>query len=93
MKTVSLEQATLDACVTDAQNERVVVTRAGTPVALVVGLREGLDEEQLQLGSSDRFWTLIAERRVQRTMSRTELEGLASGSPPRSARRGQGGGV
>jgi hypothetical protein len=42
-------------------------------VALVVGV-EGLDEEQLQLGSSDRFWTLIEARRKQKTMSRAELE-------------------
>jgi hypothetical protein len=35
---------------------------------------EGLDEEQLQLGSSDRFWTLINQRRSEKTLSRLELE-------------------
>ena len=35
---------------------------------------EKLDEEQLELGSSDRFWTLIAERRREKTLSRAELE-------------------
>jgi antitoxin (DNA-binding transcriptional repressor) of toxin-antitoxin stability system len=78
MKTISLEQATLDTCVIDAQRERVVVTRGGKPVALIVGV-EGLDEEQLQLGSSDRFWELIAERRAQRTVRRAELERMPSG--------------
>ena len=73
MKRISLEQATLDTCVRDAQHERVVITRKGKAVALIVGV-EGMDEEQLQLGTSDKFWKLIAERRTQKTMSRTELE-------------------
>lgn len=73
MKVISLEEATLNTCVEDAQHERVVITRDGMPVALVIGV-EGMDEEQVQLGSSDKFWTLIEERRAQKTTSRTELE-------------------
>ena len=73
MKTIGIEHATLDACIRDARHERVVLTRKGKPVALVVGV-EGLDEEQLQLGSSEKFWTLIEARRKQKTISRTELE-------------------
>jgi antitoxin (DNA-binding transcriptional repressor) of toxin-antitoxin stability system len=73
VKTVGMEQTTLDTCVRDAQREQVVVTRDGVPVALVVGI-EGLDEEQVNLGSSDAFWTMIAERRRQKTLSRAELE-------------------
>jgi len=73
MKTVNLEQAKLDACVAEAQQERIVVLRDGKPVALIVGV-EGMDEEQLQLGSSDRFWKLISERRKQKTLSRAQLE-------------------
>ena len=73
MKTIGLEHTTLAACVKDARHERVVLTRKGKPVALVVGV-EGLDEEQLQLGSSDTFWTLIEARRKQQTISRAELE-------------------
>ena len=73
MKTIGLEHATLAVCIKDARRERVVVTRKGKPVALVVGV-EGLDEEQLQLGSSEKFWTLIEARRRQRTISRRELE-------------------
>ena len=73
MKTIGIEQATLDACVMDAQHERVVITRDGVPVALVVGL-EGMDEEDVERGSGDEFWTLIAERRRQPTMGREELE-------------------
>ncbi len=73
MKTVGLEQASLGVCVDDAQQERVILTRNGKPVALIIGL-EGLDEEQLQLGRSDKFWTLIEQRRKQKTISRAELE-------------------
>ncbi len=70
---IDLKHATLDTCINEAQRERVVITRDGKPVALIIGVA-GLDEEQLQLGSSDKFWRLIAERRAQKTMSRAELE-------------------
>jgi len=73
MKMIGLEETTLDACVTDAQHERVVVMRGGKAIALIVGIA-GMDEEQLQLGSSDKFWRLITERRRQQTISRAELE-------------------
>src|SRR5437868_776148 len=73
MKTVVLGKTTLDDCVRDAQAERVVVTRGGKPVALVLGV-EGLDAEQLELGGSDKFWTLISERRQQKTVDRAKLE-------------------
>lgn len=73
MKTVDIQETNLDACVTDAQTDRVVVTRAGSPVALVVGV-EGLDAEQIQLGASDEFWKLISERRAQPTFDRAGLE-------------------
>ena len=73
MKIVDIEQTTLERCVEAAQSGRIIVTRHGRPVALIVSV-EGLDEEQLQLGSSDKFWALIAERRREGTMSRAELE-------------------
>lgn len=73
MKVVGMKQATLEECVKDAQRERVVLTRRGKPVALVVGVA-GLDLEQIDLGHSDELWTLIRERRGQKTLSRAELE-------------------
>ena len=73
MKMISLEQTTLDICVSDAQRESVIITRNGKPVALIIGV-EGIDEELLQLGASDKFWTLITERRKQKTISRAQLE-------------------
>ncbi len=76
MRTVPAEQTTLDDCVRDAREERVVVTRNGVPVALVIGL-EGLDEEHVRLGMSDEFWRLIADRRRQKTLGRRALEAEA----------------
>ena len=84
MKTVDIQETSLDACVSDAQSERVVVTRAGNPVALVVGV-QGLDEEQIALGASDKFWKLIAERRHEESLSRAGLEDkIDGGFPPRA---------
>jgi antitoxin (DNA-binding transcriptional repressor) of toxin-antitoxin stability system len=73
MKTVDIEQTSLDACILDAQSEQVVITREGNPVALIVGVR-GLDEEQIRLGSSDAFWQMISSRRKENTLSRAALE-------------------
>jgi mRNA-degrading endonuclease RelE of RelBE toxin-antitoxin system/antitoxin (DNA-binding transcriptional repressor) of toxin-antitoxin stability system len=81
MKTIDISQATLDACVTDAQSQRVVVTRDGNPVALIVGI-EGLDEEQIELAGSDTFWKLIADRRTQQTITREALERVIEGETP-----------
>jgi antitoxin (DNA-binding transcriptional repressor) of toxin-antitoxin stability system len=73
MKIIDIDQTTLNDCVGGAQSERIVITRGGKPVALVVGV-DGLDEEQLELGSSDAFWKLIEARRQQRTLTREQLE-------------------
>lgn len=73
MKLISIDLATLASCVQDAQQEQIVLTHNGKPVALMVGV-EGMEEEQLQLGASGPFWQLIAQRRTQATLSRAELE-------------------
>ena len=73
MKSVDIDQVSLEGCVREAQRDRVIIKRGGKPVALIIGV-EGLDEEQLELGSSDQFWTMIGQRRREKTMSRGELE-------------------
>ena len=73
MKTLGIEQATLDSCVREAQDDRVLLTRDGRPVAVVVGLA-GLDDEQIALGVSDDFWRLILARRQEPSITRSELE-------------------
>ena len=47
MKTVPMEDATLDRCVTEAKQERVILTRNGHPIALFVSV-DGMDEEQIR---------------------------------------------
>lgn len=73
MKTVDIQETSLDACVIDAQSGRVIITCGGSPVAIVVGV-QGLDEEQTQLGASDEFWKLISDRRKEPTIDRAALE-------------------
>jgi len=85
MKKVAVEKTDLDTCVTGAQSERIVVTRGGFPVALIVGI-EGLDEEQAQLGASDKFWKLIRERRKEKTLTRSALEEKLNRRAPRNRR-------
>ena len=58
MKVIGLKETNLDACVSEAQHEKIVITRTGEPVALVVGVA-GLDAEQLELGSNPEFWKLM----------------------------------
>jgi prevent-host-death family protein len=73
VKVIAIQNAKLEDCIEDAQNERVIITRNGKPVAMVVGV-EGMDREQLALSQSAKFWALIRERRKQPTITRAELE-------------------
>jgi hypothetical protein len=73
MKQLALEEADLRSCISQAQEERVLIVRKGKPLALIVGVA-GLDREQLELGSSHKFWKLIEGRRKQKGISRTMLE-------------------
>ncbi len=73
MTKVDLKKTDLNSLVQHAQRERLILMRDGKPVALLLGV-EGMDEEQLELGSSDKFWKLIEERRAQKTVTRAELE-------------------
>ncbi len=73
MKQISLEKAVLEICISEAQHEKVILTRKGKPVALILGI-EGMDSEQSELGSNGKFWELITARRTQKTITREELE-------------------
>lgn len=73
MKIIDMRKTTLDACVEDAQSDRVVLEREGRPVALILGV-QGMDEEQVRSGQSDALWRLITQRRQQKTITRAELE-------------------
>jgi antitoxin (DNA-binding transcriptional repressor) of toxin-antitoxin stability system len=73
MKVVRIEQTKLEDCIRDSRRHRVIVTRKGKPVALIVGV-EGMDLEQVELGLSDKFLSLVGQWRKQKTVTRKELE-------------------
>lgn len=69
MRETTIEQFARDlpAFLDAAQRERVLITRAGKPVAVVIGL-ENKDEEDLELEASADFWRMIEERRREPTI-------------------------
>ena len=56
-----------------AQFERVLVTRDGAPLALLVGL-ENKDEEDWRLETSPDFWQMVEERRGRPTVPLGDAE-------------------
>ena len=64
MKLVGLREAKqgLNALVAHAQQERVLLTRHGRPVALLIGV-EGQDLESIMTAADKRFWTWVEARR------------------------------
>ena len=75
MKTVTARdlQKKVKECMDISQKDQVVITRHGKPAAVLVGV-EGRDWEDLVLQTSPDFWTLIENRRKQRSISLTELK-------------------
>jgi len=75
MKTVPVRdlQRRVKACIDEAQEGRVVITRRGKPAALLVGV-EGKDWETVILETDPTFWKLIQQRRKEPTISFKELK-------------------
>ena len=75
MKTVSVAKARsdIDAVLDSAQNERIVVTRAGRPSAVIVGV-ESYDGEDLALACSPAFWQMIESRRKGRLIPLSQVK-------------------
>jgi hypothetical protein len=67
MKTLELEETDLSRCAKEASSSSVLVLKNGKPLALVSNV-EGLDAEQIELGSSSDFWKLIQRRRRQKAI-------------------------
>jgi len=74
VKTVNVRdlQKKVKECVDMSQQERVVITRRGKPVAILFGV-EGKDWDDVVFQTSSRFWKLIEERRKESTLSMKEL--------------------
>src|SRR5262249_38932375 len=73
MKTLELEETDLSRCAQEASSSSVLVLKNGKPLALVSNV-EGLDAEQIELGSSSGFWKLIHRRRQRKTISWEEAK-------------------
>ena len=73
MKTLEMAETDLSQCVKEASSESVLVVKKGKPVALVSNV-QGLDAEQIQLGTNAEFWKLIEDRRRQKTIPWAELK-------------------
>ena len=89
MKTLKMNGMTLDQCVRDAQDEQIMLTRNGKPVAMIIGL-EKMDQEQIELGMSDEFWQMIEKRRRGPRVSQAVAErllGLRPTQPTTKPRR------
>lgn len=75
MKTISIRD--LRKCIKEAvdlaQQDRVVVTRRGQPVAVLYGV-EGEDWKSVVLETSSELWKLIEDRRKEPALSIEELE-------------------
>jgi prevent-host-death family protein len=75
MKVIALGEAknALSACIDEAQSDRILITRHGRPVALIVGV-EGEEFEDLMTRSDPEFWTMIESRRKHsRTAPASEM--------------------
>ena len=65
-----------------AQNERILITRDGKPIALVVGL-ENYDDEDWEYMSSRPFWEMIRDRRQRPTVPLKDVRAeLLADDPP-----------
>jgi prevent-host-death family protein len=69
MKKISVEQLSkkTPAVLNLAQKERVIVTRNGKPLAVLLGI-ENKDEEDYALERDEAFWEMIHERRKEKKM-------------------------
>ena len=74
MKTISVRdlQKRIRSVMETAQNDQVVITRRGQPIAVVVGV-EGAEWETVAVETSRSFWKEIAQRREQETISLAEI--------------------
>ncbi|HZU35607.1 MAG TPA: type II toxin-antitoxin system Phd/YefM family antitoxin [Gemmataceae bacterium] len=91
MKTIPAKelQTKLDAVLNSSQKERIVISRAGKPCAILVGIQD-YDAEDLQLAASPDFWLMIGQRRSEgRSIPLAEVETLLKTrrAKPSAARR------
>lgn len=79
MKQLTLEQFSeqLQDCVQSAQQEQILITQNGKPIALLLGLQNidpDHDLERWNLQLSPEFWQLISDRRQRPTIALSLVE-------------------
>lgn len=86
MRKIPVEQfaGDLDDLFTAAQSERVLVTRRGKPVAVVMGVNQ-LDEEDADYVTDPAFRRMIEERRKQRTIPLAQVKARIAAEEKRLA--------
>jgi prevent-host-death family protein len=82
MKTAALKEvkAKLSEYCDTAQSERVLITKHGRPLALMVGV-EGRDLDEVLTDMNPDFWRLVEERRRQPTLSAEEMRRRLGAEP------------
>ncbi len=88
MKLIGIREAKqgLSEIVAQAQKERVLLTKHGRPMALVIGV-EGQDLETIMLAADQSFWRWIEARRAQgATMTLHDIEERYATAKPVRAR-------
>ena len=75
MKRLTLEQLSeqLQDYVRSAQQEQILITQNGKPIAILLGL-ENIDPEQWNLQLSPEFWQMIRDRRQRPTIPLSLVE-------------------
>lgn len=75
MRRLTLEQLSeqLQDYVQSAQQEQILITQNGKPIALLLGL-ENIDPEQWNLQLSPEFWQMIRDRRQRPTIPLSLVE-------------------
>ena len=75
MKRLTLEQLSeqLQDYVRSAQQEQILSTQNGKPIAILLGL-ENIDPEQWNLQLSPEFWQMIRDRRQRPTIPLSLVE-------------------
>jgi prevent-host-death family protein len=62
--TVRDAKATLSNAIADSQGQRVVITKHGKPVCILIGC-EGYEIEDVLTAADPEFWKMIEERRIR----------------------------
>ena len=73
MKTLEANDVTRESFLDASEEDQVIVTRNGNPIGVYFGIH-GLDQEQIELGLSDKFWKLMEERGKEPRVSLEEVE-------------------